>query len=57
MILSGIYPHLMLDKKKKINILKKFIYYRISLAISELLQNGKVIKNYRLRTSGLKKCS
>ena len=44
MILANIYPHLMLDKKNKLNILKRFIYYRISLAVTEIFREWKLYK-------------
>jgi hypothetical protein len=44
MILANIYPHLMLDKKNKLNILKHFIYYRISLVVTEIFREWKLYK-------------
>jgi len=44
MVLANIYPHLMLDKKNKLNILKKFIYYRISLVATEIFREWKLYK-------------
>ncbi len=44
MILANIYPHLMLDKKNKLNILKRFIYYRISLVVTEIFREWKLYK-------------
>ena len=44
MVLASIYPHLMLDKKNKLNILKRFIYYRISLVVTELFREWRLYK-------------
>jgi len=42
MIIAKIYPHLMLDKKNKLNVLKRFIYYRISLAVTEIFREWRL---------------
>jgi len=42
MILANIYPHLMLDRKNKLIILKRFIYYRISLVVTEIFREWRL---------------